>query len=56
MSVSSGWAKTLKTGGDSFLVKFEGEPGHVVLSEYLGILLPHAAELLESGLDYIVGS
>jgi hypothetical protein len=27
----------IKTGGDDFLVKFEGETGHVVMSEYLDI-------------------
>ena len=41
----------IKTGGDDFLVKFEGESGHVVLDEYLDIFENAAKELERSVKD-----
>jgi hypothetical protein len=38
----------IKAGGEDFLVKFEGESGHVVMSEYLDIFENAAAELERS--------
>ena len=41
----------IKTGGEDFLVKFEGESGHVVLSEYLDIFENAVRELERSVKD-----
>ncbi len=38
----------IKAGGDDFLVKFEGETGHVVMSEYLDIFENAVEELVRS--------
>lgn len=40
----------IKRGGDEFLVKFEGEMGNVVLSEYIDIF-EHAVEELDRSLE-----
>lgn len=44
----SGSVAGIKRGGDDFLVKFEGESGHVVLTEYLDIFENAVKELERS--------